>query len=185
MRTTNLTILTALAILIATILAGVTVLPSGSVEACEDPDPGCVEGHTAFDIKPESCPNELNRNSNGKLPVALLGTDDFDPQDVDISTVQLSRADGVGVPVSPNVGPPGPRPKFEDVGTPFPGELPACHDLAGDGVVDLLFKFPNQDVVAAFELDFEPSGSTIELKLTGSLLDGTPFHASDTIFISG
>ena len=32
----------------------------------------------SIDIKPGSCPNPLNSNSQGVLPVALLGTEDFD-----------------------------------------------------------------------------------------------------------
>ncbi|MCH8006278.1 MAG: hypothetical protein IH888_08620, partial [Planctomycetes bacterium] len=76
------------------------------------------------DIKPGSCPNPLNRNSNGVLPVALT----FDPedksvQDVDLSTLQIHRADGVGGFVDAFSGRPGPKRNLEDVATPFGGDL--------------------------------------------------------------
>ena len=59
------------------------------------------------DIKPGSCPNSFNRNSNGVLPVALVGTPGFDVTQIDIGTILLSRADGVGGAVAPHEGPPG------------------------------------------------------------------------------
>ncbi|MHC4650604.1 MAG: hypothetical protein ACYTES_07060, partial [Planctomycetota bacterium] len=75
----------------------------------------------AVDIKPGSCPNSFNRGSRGRLPVAVLGTDGFDVADIDVDTIELSRADGIGGSVAPlRIG-------FEDVGTPFDGEPCDCH----------------------------------------------------------
>ena len=136
-----------------------------------------------LDIKPGSCPNPFNRGSSGVLPVALVGTVEFDPTEVDLSTLQLSRADGVGGSVAPNEGPPGPHSVFEDVATPFDGEGCECHDLGGDGIDDLSMKFKTRDLVDALELDELPGGAVVELVLSGSLLDGTPFVAGDCIVI--
>ncbi|MCH8993296.1 MAG: hypothetical protein IIA44_16280, partial [Acidobacteria bacterium] len=72
-----------------------------------------------LDIKPGSCPNSFNRGSNGVLPVALVGTPDFDVTEVDISSLLLVRTDGVGGSIAPHEGPPGPHSVFEDVATPF------------------------------------------------------------------
>jgi len=36
-----------------------------------------------FDIKPGSCPNPINRNKKGVLPVAICGTEDFDVTTID------------------------------------------------------------------------------------------------------
>ena len=55
-----------------------------------------IQCEVPVDIKPGSCPNSFNRKSNGGLPVALVGTDGFDVMAVDLSSVLLSRADGVG-----------------------------------------------------------------------------------------
>ena len=134
-----------------------------------------------LDIKPGSCPNSFNRNSNGVLPVALVGTDTFDPTDVDLSTVLLTRADGVGGSVASHEGPPGPHSEFEDVATPFDGQPCDCHELGGDGVTDLSMKFKTDDVVAALQLNDLPAGDLVELVVSGALLDGTPFSASDCI----
>ncbi len=134
-----------------------------------------------LDIKPGSCPNSFNPNSNGVLPVALVGSDSFDVLDVDLSTVLLSRADGLGGSVAPNEGPPGPHSVFADVATPFDGEPCGCHDLAGDGIDDLSMRFKSQEVVAALELNDLPPGALVELCVSGELLDGTEFEACDCI----
>ena len=134
-----------------------------------------------LDIKPGSCPNPLNRNSHGMMPAAILGTDVFDAAQIDISSVLISRADGTGGSVAPNEGPPGPHSVLEDVGTPFDGESCDCHELQGDGVVDLLMHFQTQEVVEALELDDLPPGTFVELTVTGVLLDKTPFAANDCI----
>ncbi|MHC4317684.1 MAG: lamin tail domain-containing protein [Planctomycetota bacterium] len=44
----------------------------------------------ALDFRPGSCPNPLNRTSNGVLPMGLLGTGAFDVSEVDISSLTLS-----------------------------------------------------------------------------------------------
>ena len=134
-----------------------------------------------IDIKPGSCPNAFNRGSNGVLPVALVGSLDLDVSRVELASLQLSRADGVGGSVAPLDGPPGPHAEFEDVATPFPGDRCGCHELAGDGIVDLSLKFRSQDLVAALELGALPRGSAVELVLTGSLGGGTSFSAGDCL----
>ncbi|MCH8316334.1 MAG: FG-GAP repeat protein [Planctomycetes bacterium] len=134
-----------------------------------------------LDIKPGSCPNPLNRNSHGMMPAAVLGTDDFDAAQIDISSVLISRTDGIGGSAVPNEGPPGPHSVLEDVGTPFNGELCDCHELEGDGAVDLLMHFQTQEVVEALELDDLPPGTFVELTVTGVLRDKTPFSANDCV----
>ena len=142
-----------------------------------------LEEVLALDIKPGSCPNPFNRKSRGVLPVAVLGTMDFDVTTIDVSTVRLARADGVGGEVAPLEGPSGPHSVVEDVATPFEGELCDCHDLGADGYVDLSMKFSSRDVVAALELEDVPGGTELELVVSGSLLDGTAFAAHDCIVL--
>ena len=133
-----------------------------------------------LDVKPGSCPNSFNPGSHGILPVALIGTEDFDVTEIDVSSVLLSRADGLAGEVAPHEGPPGPHSVFADVATPFDGEPCDCHELEGDGIVDLSMKFRTDDVVAALELD--ALEGDVELVVTGTLLDGTGFtSASDCI----
>jgi hypothetical protein len=59
-----------------------------------------------IDVKCGSCPNSWNRDSNGVLPVAVLGREDFDVTQIDLASVTIRRADGTGGSVGPNEGPP-------------------------------------------------------------------------------
>lgn len=126
------------------------------------------------DIKPTSCPNPLNVKSKGVLPVAILGTADFDVADVDISTVELE-----GVSAIPN------KYQMEDVATPFNGvSSDDCHDCTEDGpdgFMDLTLYFDSQELVAAIG-DIN-DGDCLSLTLTGALLDGTPIEVSDSLII--
>jgi hypothetical protein len=134
-----------------------------------------------LDVKPGSCPNSFNRESNGVLPVALVGTDEYDVMDVNLASVLLVRADGIGGGVAPHEGPPGPHSVYEDVATPFIGEMCECIEAEGDGIIDLSMKFKSRDVVNVLELDDLLPGDLVELVLIGEFMDGTPFEASDCI----
>jgi hypothetical protein len=71
------------------------------------------------------------------------------------------------------------------VATPFEGELCECHDLNGDGYVDLTLKFNTQEVKDTLSLETEV-GNTILLLVTGNLkeeADGTPIEGSDCIWV--
>ena len=102
---------------------------------------GCGVPVVNVDVKPQSCPNPLNLKSNGLLPVAILGTDDFDVSLVDPSMVAL-----IGVP--PVTW------HYEDVSTPVGEDAEECEctEAGPDGYVDLVFHFDTQEVVAAMEV---------------------------------
>jgi hypothetical protein len=134
-----------------------------------------------LDVKPGSCPNSYNRSNGGVLPLALVGTAEFDVTQIDLSSVRLSRADGVGGEVAPILAGHGPGPSVEDVATPFDGALCDCHELQGDGIPDLSLKFRTLNVVAALELEGLDPGETPELAVRGNLADGTPFQGTDCV----
>ncbi|MHC4946991.1 MAG: DUF7453 family protein [Planctomycetota bacterium] len=143
-----------------------------------------VEEIPAFvDIRTGACPNPFNRNGRGVLPINVLGTADFDVTQIDLSTVALSRADGVGGSVAPNEGPPGPHSVYSDTGTPFEGEACDCIHAGADGILDLRMKFRTDDMVAGLMLDDLPLGTDLELVVSGALLDGTAFAGSDCVRI--
>jgi hypothetical protein len=148
---------------------------------CVKGEPTAAIPSVALDIKPGSCPNSFNRKSNGVLSVGLLGSASFDITEVDVSSITLSRADGVGGSVSPLEGPPGPRSWFEDVGTPFDGQPCDCHELEGDGIMDLSMKFDSQELVTALELDALEPGALVELIAEGVKITGEAFMASDCL----
>ena len=127
---------------------------------CDDPDCDCVK-KVYFDIKPGSCPNSFNTKSKGVLPVALLGSAAFDVTTIDTETLRVTR-EGVTGSVTPT------KNSYEDVGTPFEGELCDCHDLTGDGYVDLTLKLDSEELVNVLMLD-QVQGETIPLIITGNL----------------
>ena len=75
--------------------------------------------------------------------------------------------------------------RIRDVATPFDGELCYCHRRRGDGIDDLVLDFHTRRMVDALELHSAPSGNLVTLTVSGMLLDGTPFEASDCIRIIG
>ena len=75
------------------------------------------------------------------------------------------------------------RPAFEDVATVFDGELCDCHELGGDGFVDLSIKFPSPLVTSVLQLDEFSKNDLVLLDVTGALLDGTEFRGMDCIRI--
>jgi hypothetical protein len=158
-----------------------TLLVSDDGEACA-PRP-CIEPTGALDIKPGSCPNAYNSKGvgNGKLPVALVGTDDLDVTMVDPDSLLLYRADGVGGAVAPLTGPPGPGIAIADTATPLDGEPCACHELEGDGIADLNMKFDRSTTTDILELGDLPGCDLVELEVSGTFLDGTEFAARDCI----
>ena len=130
----------------------------------------------AIDIKPASCPNPLNVGIKGILPVAIVGTEDFDVTTVDPASVRLMG-------VAPL------RSSLEDVATPFEPFLGKesefdCTEEGPDGYLDLTLKFDTQEVIEALgEVD---DGDVIVLSLTGNLLEehgGTTIEGEDVVII--
>lgn len=138
-----------------------------------------------LDIKPGSCANPVNPRSKGMVPVALIGSLDFDVNTVDPDFLTLSRTDGVGGSVNPISGQRVPRMIIEDFVTPLGDEPCTCHELGGDGIDDLSLKFSTSEMSRALELDALLRGETIELVLRGTLFDGTTFEATDCITVLG
>ena len=130
--------------------------------------------YVPFDVHPGSCPNPINLRRNGVIPTAILGTADFDVNDIDISTITLEG-------VSPELS------DYSDVATPYepivdkPLESGACNTLESDGFMDLTLKFNAQAVIQA--LGDVSRDDVIKVKVKGQLLDGTDFEGEDIIII--
>ncbi len=147
---------------------------------------GCGEIMVSFDINPRSCPNPFNitwfedidikedkdhpkKNKGGVMPAAIVGSGNFDVTEVNISTLLL---EGVA-PI---------RSSFEDVTRPATGgDECACTTGGPDGFMDLTLKFSRQKIAVA--IGPAEDGDVVVLTLTGSLIDGTPFEASDCVTI--
>lgn len=134
------------------------------------------EVEVPVDIHPTSCPNPLNVNSQGTIPVAILGAEDFPVDAIDPATVMLMG-------VAPL------RWSVEDVATPFEPFLGKqdeldCTELGPDGYPDLTLKFDTQEVVAMLG-DVE-DGDVMVLTLTGNLTEefgGIPIVGEDVVRI--
>jgi hypothetical protein len=122
----------------------------------------------ALDMHPGSCPNPLQVRKQGVVPAAVLGTGEFDVRDIDTSTLLL---EGVA-PLRWN---------YEDVSTPAGGDSCQCTTQGGDGYEDLTLKFSAPDVVEM--LGEVVNGENRPLVLTGDLMDGTSFEATDCMVI--
>jgi hypothetical protein len=143
-----------------------------------------------LDIKPRSCPNRLHPKSKGVLPAAILGSVDFDVQDIDVATVLLE-----GVPPE--------RTRIRDVSSPSGGMAQcSCSDERADGFDDLTLRFRTEDIIGGLGSgngadrgagaakrrgkngpQAVAAGDTRLLTITGRLLDGTPFEGRDCVLI--
>jgi hypothetical protein len=103
------------------------------------------------DIKPGSEPNSINPSLEGDLPVAILGSDSFVVEDVDVMTLAFG----------PDAAP------FDH------GHGPHYEDLNADGLTDLMAHFRIEETGIAF--------GEMEACVTGELLDGTPFKGCDAV----
>jgi hypothetical protein len=135
--------------------------------------PGTISVHV--DIKPQSCPNPLNTKAQGKgqvggvLPVAILGTSEFDVSDIDPSTILLEG-------IAPL------RWSYEDVTAPYDGiDECGCAEYGPDGYTDLTLKFNKADFLAL--LDGYNNWEQVSLTLTGELWDGTLISGHDCVSV--
>jgi hypothetical protein len=140
-----------------------------------------------LDIKPGSCPNPFNaklfdflddgkENKGGVLPVAILGTDDFDVSEIDVSTVLL---EGVA-PLSEGIC-------YEDVSRPVTnGSECECTSEGPDGHTDLTLKFSSLEIAEALLAGgIGVTGEKRQLTVSGELFDGTAFEAADCVTFVG
>lgn len=122
---------------------------------------------TTVNINPET----LNLKAGGKWITAYIELhDDFDVSDIDISTVLLDNV----IPAESNS-------KYGFV------KNPEIKDRDGNGIPELMVKF-DKHAVTSHVIDklyhmmpIPKRGEEVELTITGSLIDGTPFEGSDTV----
>lgn len=161
----------------------------------------------AVDIKPGSCPNPFNGKSQGSVPVAILGTADFDVTTIEANSITLTGPCGsVTAMVEPcslgDVSEPFGDP--EDCGDCFDKDDPAnfncdlyyadgspvppgavgdgvLDSYCGDGKLDMVVKFDTQELAAA--IGPAERDDCVTLVLTGQTLDGTPIEGADSMVI--
>ena len=127
------------------------------------------EIEVSVDIKPLSWPNPINLKSNGLIPVAICGTEDFDVTQIDPTTVNI-YLEGVGTGVYPV------RWAYEDVADTERG--------GPDGYLDLVLHFKNQEVVV--DSDLTSYEGEVTLSIGGNLKEehgGTPIAGEDIVWV--
>jgi hypothetical protein len=105
----------------------------------------------------------VNINGNGVIPVAVLGSADFDVTQINVDTLDFA---GLDVRIRGNDTP---QCAVEDVSGDF-----TTPEGAPDGFPDLVCQFVDDP---AHWLPDDNSTAT----LTGALFNGTPFQGTDTI----
>ncbi len=131
----------------------------------------------AFDAHPTSCPNPLNRRSNGKFPAAILGSATLDVTTLIPETIQLyvqHCSGGPAIPIPTMFA-------YEDVATPFAGPTCGCTTAGPDGYVDLVMKFDTQHLVNVLRLDQYPKFTNVRLTIIGTQTNGCRFIGLDCI----
>jgi hypothetical protein len=115
----------------------------------------CKVIEVEIDIKPGSDPNCFNSNNHGVIPVAILGSDDFDVSIIDPFSVSL---DGQGVRVKGKSGNAG-----------------SLEDVNGDGYIDLVVQILDDGAYSV--------GDSIGI-INAVTLDGVPIEGKDSICIT-
>jgi probable HAF family extracellular repeat protein len=123
------------------------------------------------DIKPGSCPNPVNVKSSGVLPIAILGTVDYDATTIDPTSIRIRGVEPL-------------RSGYDDITTPVSDSNDCnCITEGPDGFLDLTLKFETQRIVEA--VGDVNDGDELQLELIGVLFDETPIEGADCILIRG
>lgn len=144
----------------------IDVVADGSVEAQKTVEitvPRCLIT-VGIDIKPGSYPNSINPNLMGVVPVAILGSADFDVTQVDQFSLNFA---GLSVRILRNGSP---QCTFEEVSASIT-DLPG----APTGYLDLVCQFK-------MDINLWAPGDGFAT-LSGMLTDGTPIQGTDSIRI--
>jgi hypothetical protein len=105
------------------------------------------------------------------LPVAILGTDEFDVSDIDVTTVHIMGVEPL-------------RYNYEDVAAPLvDGDECECWGEGPDGYMDLTLKFEKSEIVAA--LGSVGPGDLVPIEIEGYLNNGVPFEGVDCMRVLG
>ncbi len=124
--------------------------------------PRCQKGiEVEIDIKPGSFPNSINPKSMGVVPVAILGSADFDVTDVDVTTLTF--------------GPSGAMPAHDL--TDLLTYADHLQDVNFDGFLDLVSHYRQKETGLAV--------GDIEACIEGATLLGTPIQGCDSVRILG
>lgn len=139
-----------------------------------------VTMQVGIDLRPRSCRNRWNPQSRGVLPVAIVETDGFDVSQIDLSSIEIARADGTGGSAQLMNWPIGPPARLRDIVGEADDDLCGCHSEGPDGNSDLLVAFRSTEITEALDLTML-SPFPVELVVRGRLRDGSEFEGRDCL----
>lgn len=127
----------------------------------------------AVDVKPRSCPNAFKITEQGQIPVAVVGTEDFDVTQLDPASIRLEGVPAMRWSLADVTGP----------YTPLLGKTDCldCNSVNKDKIQDLTLKFSAAAVMAA--LGPVEVGECRVVHLSGSTTSGCPVAGEDVIRI--
>jgi len=111
-----------------------------------------------IDILPSDDPNlfTVNTQGKGRLPIAILGSESYDVNDIDLDSLNIA---GV-LPVKAKVG----------------------DDENGDGINDLMMHYSRRDLIVELGLELlDCNGAVVTVTVDGALLSGRVMYGSDDI----
>jgi DNA-binding beta-propeller fold protein YncE len=115
-----------------------------------------------IDIKPGGYPKSINLGEHGLLPIAILGSEDFDVGDIDSATVEIG-----GITLAERGSAKAPKLAF------------SFEDVNSDGYLDIMTFFEVQTLVIEGIL----TETTTELVINASLTDGRLIEGTDSVNI--
>jgi uncharacterized delta-60 repeat protein len=115
-----------------------------------------------IDIKPDGYPNSINLGDHGLLPVAILGSVDFDVTEIDPVTIEIG-----GITMAERGSAKAPKLAF------------SFEDVNSDGYMDMMTFFEVQSLVIEGILN----QNSAELIVTANLADGTAIEGTDSVNI--
>ena len=125
------------------------------------------------DVKPGSDVNPLNLKSNGVLPVAILGSETFDVEQIDPASLSLEGVAPLRWSYEDVAG-------HSDVGLVDP-DINGDDEEIPDGYKDMTLKFETQEIASA--LGNVEQGVFVTLTMTGSLVGDIPISGEETVWI--
>ena len=110
-----------------------------------------------LDILPSDDPNLLtvNMKSDGRLPVAILGSEDYNVNNIDVNSISIND---MIFPVK--------EPRVEK-------------DENGDGLLDLVIHFSRRDVISG--LGLAPDEVPVDITVTATTVTGGPLSGTDSV----
>jgi hypothetical protein len=141
-----------------------------------------AQAGVSIDIRPATCPNLVDLDSRAFVPIAIVGDIDFNASRVDVTSLQLRRADGTGDAVTPLVSRRGLSGRIVDLTAP--AAMGSCSTFGVDGIRDLLVRFGSQEMVQALELNAVEGDGPVTLCLSGESLRGASFEVCDDVVLT-